>query len=161
MSRPSNRHTMYVFDQYSLDVERGSLTVNGEDIKLRPKSFQLLQLLIERHGCLVSKEEILSQIWGATVVTDDAVTQCLMDIRRALDDRAQKYVRTVPRRGYIFDAPISERGKQDPADVRFSWTGWRGGIALVLLLAFFHGIEKSSFYYGLCMRGVIISKVRT
>jgi len=97
----------FAFGRFALDIDRGALTSDGKDIKLRPKSFQVLQYLLERHGRLVSKEEILGAIWGSTVVTDDAVTQCLIDVRKAIGDRSQQMIRTIPRRGYLFDVPVT------------------------------------------------------
>jgi len=68
----------------------------------------VLRYLVERQGRLVSRDELLDSIWGRTIVTEDAVTQCLRDIRKALRDRSQQIVRTVPRRGYIFELPVTE-----------------------------------------------------
>lgn len=100
-------HSRVYFGDYSLDVTRGALQHQGKDVKLRPKSFKLLSYLVERHGELISKEELLEAIWGQAVVTDDAVTQCIIDCRRAIGDEDQKMIRTVPRRGYLFDLPVS------------------------------------------------------
>jgi len=79
---------------------------DGTDVKLRPKSFDMLHYLLERPGKLVSKTELLDSIWSPAVVTDDVVTQCLIDIRRAIGDRSQSMIRTVPRRGYILELPV-------------------------------------------------------
>jgi TolB-like protein/DNA-binding winged helix-turn-helix (wHTH) protein/Tfp pilus assembly protein PilF len=98
----------YSFGDFTLDLKRGALLRGGADVKLRPKSFEVLRLLIERHGQLVSKEELYDAIWGHAVVTDGAVGQCLIDVRRAIGDDSQRVIRTVPRRGYIFDSPVTE-----------------------------------------------------
>lgn len=102
-------HSRVYFGDYSLDFTRGALQHLGTDVKLRPKSFKLLSFLVERHGKLISKEELLEAIWGQAVVTDDAVTQCVIDCRRAIGDDDQKMIRTVPRRGYLFDLPVSHK----------------------------------------------------
>ncbi|HWT44866.1 MAG TPA: tetratricopeptide repeat protein, partial [Vicinamibacterales bacterium] len=73
----------------------------------RPKSFDVLRYLLENPGRLVSKDELLSAVWRGTIVTEGSVTQCLIEIRRALGGPSQSFVRTIPRRGYIFDAPSS------------------------------------------------------
>ena len=137
----STTHRTYSFGEFTLDVDRGALQCAGEDIKLRPKSFEMLGYLVERHGRLVSKDELLAAIWGKTVVTDDAVTQCLIDIRRAIKDQSQKVIRTVPRRGYLFDIPVTEHGgpvtaPDIPRRGKFasSWSRWHSGAALVLFL---------------------------
>ena len=99
-------HRSYSFGEHTLDISRGALLKDGADVRLRPKSFQVLRLLVERHGELVTKDELLDAVWGRTVVTEGSITQCLIDIRRALGDEAQQIIRTVPRRGYLFDIPV-------------------------------------------------------
>jgi TolB-like protein/DNA-binding winged helix-turn-helix (wHTH) protein/Tfp pilus assembly protein PilF len=96
----------YSFGEYSLDLKRGALLKAGVDVRLRPKSFGLLRVLIERRGELLTKDELLSVVWGHVVVTDGALTQCLIDVRRAIGDESQQMIKTVPRRGYIFDVPV-------------------------------------------------------
>ena len=96
----------YSFGDYSLDLKRGALLKAGIDVKLRPKSFGVLRVLIERRGELLTKDELLNAVWGHVVVTDGALTQCLIDVRRAIGDESQQMIKTVPRRGYIFDVPV-------------------------------------------------------
>ena len=141
MSTSSSTHRTYSFGEFMLDVDRGALLSAGADIKLRPKSFEMLSYLVERHGRLVSKDELLNAIWHDAVVTDDAVTQCLIDIRRAICDESQTMIRTVPRRGYIFDLPVAKHGapvtaSEVPFRTKFasSWPRRRLGAALILIL---------------------------
>ena len=97
----------YSFGEHTLDLVRGALLKSGVDVKLRPKSFEVLRLLVERNGQLVSKDELLDSVWGRTVVTEGSIAQCLIEVRRAIGDESQKMIRTVPRRGYIFDVPVT------------------------------------------------------
>src|SRR5262252_1061222 len=60
----------YSFGDCTLDLARGALVRSGADVRLRPKSFDVLRQLVERHGQLVTKEELLDAVWGRTVVTD-------------------------------------------------------------------------------------------
>jgi TolB-like protein/DNA-binding winged helix-turn-helix (wHTH) protein/Flp pilus assembly protein TadD len=101
-------HQEYFFGEFTLDVTRGCLLRGHEEIKLRPKSFEVLKYLIENHGRLISKDELIQAAWGDTAVTDDSLVKCLKDIRQALDDEAHQIIKTVPRRGYIFAAEISD-----------------------------------------------------
>ncbi len=103
-------HQIYSFDQFTLDLTRGCLLRETEEIKLRPKSFEVLKFLIENNGRLISKDEIIKVVWQEMAVTDDSLVQCLKDIRLALDDKSQSYIKTVPRRGYIFEKEVSENG---------------------------------------------------
>ena len=152
MSATSAVHRTYSFGEFTLDLDRGALLKAGADIKLRPKSFEMLRYLVERQGLLVSKDELLDAIWGHTVVTEDAVTHCVTDIRRALHDQSHKALRTIPRRGYIFDLPVTKHGgavtaAELPSRTRFA-SGWprRGLVAalgLVLgLAAIWWGFEN-------------------
>ncbi len=141
VSTSSAVHRTYSFGEFTLDLDRGALLRAGTDIKLRPKSFEVLSYLVERQGFLVTRDELLDAIWGRTVVTEDAITQCLRDIRRALRDQSQEMVRTVPRRGYIFELPVTKHGgpvtaPDRPSRTRFttSWPDWRLAAALVLIL---------------------------
>lgn len=95
----------YRFGDFTLDIDRASLFLRGKTVPLRPQCFDVLRYLVERHGHLVSKQELLEAIWGKTVVTDDSLTHCLIEIRKALGDNERTLIRTVPRRGYIFDTP--------------------------------------------------------
>jgi len=103
---PSVSPRSYSFDEFTLDLERGALLHRGVDIELRPKSFEVLRVLVERHGRLVTKQELLDAVWGRVIVTEGSVAKCLIEVRRAIDDRSQQVIKTVPRRGYILDAPV-------------------------------------------------------
>ncbi len=100
----------YMFDDFTLDLDRGCLWRAGQEVKLRYKSFEALKYLIERRGRLVGKAELMQALWPDAFVTDDSLVQCLIEVRRALGDDAQRYVKTILRRGYLFDAPASESG---------------------------------------------------
>src|SRR5262249_8442409 len=100
------------FGDFTLDLRRVRLLRAGQEIKLRPKPFEVLKYLVENPGRVVTKAELLQAVWSDSFVTDDSLVQCLRDVRRALDDDSQRYIKTVPRRGYIFEAEITER---DPA----------------------------------------------
>jgi TolB-like protein/DNA-binding winged helix-turn-helix (wHTH) protein/tetratricopeptide (TPR) repeat protein len=92
------------FDRYVLDLERGCLMAGDEEIALRPKSFELLRYLASNPGRLVSKDELLAAVWPNVVVTEDSLVQCVAELRRALCDRDQRLIRTMPRRGYRFES---------------------------------------------------------
>src|SRR2546425_5986964 len=99
-------HQLHRFDGFTLDVDRGCLLRGAQEIKLRPKPFEALKYLVENAGRLISKAELIEKIWPDTAVTDDSLVQCLIEVRRALGDDAQEIIKTVPRRGYIFEKPV-------------------------------------------------------
>jgi DNA-binding winged helix-turn-helix (wHTH) protein len=98
----------YQFGTFELNLSSGRLTRDGREVKLRPKAFQLLRQLVENRGRLVSKEEILEALWPGTFASDDSLVQVLSNIRQALGPDSHRIIATVPRRGYRFDAPVTE-----------------------------------------------------
>jgi TolB-like protein/Tfp pilus assembly protein PilF len=76
-------------------------SATGEQVELRPRSLAVLRLLAENAGRLVHKNEIIAEVWGHVVVTDDTLTQCVADIRKTIGDQQRRVLRTVPRRGYL------------------------------------------------------------
>ncbi len=96
----------YQFGEFTLDLVRGCLLKRGIEIKLRPKVYETLKYLVEHAGQLISKQELMQAVWPDSVVTDDSLVQCALELRRALDDRSQTLFKTVPRRGYLFTAEV-------------------------------------------------------
>jgi DNA-binding winged helix-turn-helix (wHTH) protein/Tol biopolymer transport system component len=97
----------YRFGDYTLDLEGGFLRRGGKEVALRSKSFEVLTYLVEGNGRLVTKAELIEAVWRDAAVTDNSLSQCLVEIRRALNDDGQQLIRTVARRGYIFAAPVT------------------------------------------------------
>jgi class 3 adenylate cyclase len=95
------------FGPFTLDLRRSALFANGRgEIPLRPRSFALLRFLIDHAGILVSRETIRKAIWPNVFVVDDNITQCVGDVRRALGTAAPEFLRTIPRRGYLFSGQV-------------------------------------------------------
>ena len=103
----------YQFGDFILDVARGCVLKAGEEIKLRPKVYETLKYMVEHAGRLIGKQELMQAVWPDAFVTDDSLVQCTLELRRALDDRAQQFLKTVPRRGYLFTATVTQRPKAD------------------------------------------------
>ena len=95
------------FASFTLDLDRLSLNGPSGQVGLRPKSFEVLRYLVEHAGRVASKEELLKAVWPDVIVTDDSLTVCIGEVRRALGDANQQIVKTVPKRGYLFDVSIS------------------------------------------------------
>ena len=103
-------HQILSFSEFTLDLRRGCLLRAQEEIKLRPKSFEVLNYLVENNGRLISKDELIHAVWVEAAVTDDSLVQCLKDIRHALSDEKQQIIKTVHGRGYIFDTEVRDNG---------------------------------------------------
>jgi len=132
-----SRNRKFLFGQFELDLDRGCLNHLGEEVYLRPKTFAVLQYLLEHPGKLVSREELMASVWSGVVVTDDSLAQCLIEIRRALGDDDHSMIRTVPRRGLILNVPVSREqataGSIGENPTRSLSTGWKLAIALAVL----------------------------
>lgn len=102
----------YRFVDFVFDPSRAAFTEpDGREVPLRPKGWEVLRLLLDRAGRVVTREEILDAVWPGVFVTDDSVTQCVAEVRRALGERAG-LLRTVPRRGYVLDAEVTREATE-------------------------------------------------
>ncbi len=101
----------YVFGAYRLNPQRYELTHAGVPIPLRPKVFQVLAYLVAQHERVVSKAELLGQVWPNQFVGDVGLNSYIMAVRKALDDRCPpyQYLRTVRGHGYRFVAGPDRR----------------------------------------------------
>ena len=74
----------------------------GETLRLEPKAMEVLMALAARAGQVVSREELLAAVWPGVVVGDEALTQSIIKLRRALGDnpRTPSYIETISKRGY-------------------------------------------------------------
>ena len=98
--------SVYAFLDFTLDLSTERLLRGDAEIKLRPKSFQVLRFLVEHPCRLVGREELLQAVWGDVAVTDESVTKCIADVRRALKDDSQEIIRTMHGRGFLFQADV-------------------------------------------------------
>jgi len=82
----------------------------GREQSLRRKTFLVLLHLVQNRGRVVTREELQAAVWGDVVVTDDAVVQCIVEIRKALGDdpKIPRFVRTMPKAGYRFIGVVDE-----------------------------------------------------
>lgn len=98
---------IYAFDDYTLDTGRCALRRGGTEIALRPKSFDLLRYLVERAGRVAGKDEILGAVWPDVTVEEASLTQSVALLRKALGTEGERLIRTVPRRGYVFEGEVT------------------------------------------------------
>ena len=102
------------FGTFELDVSSNELRKAGALIKLQSQHFQLLVLLAERAGQVVTREEIRRSLWNneTFVDFDRSINFCVNQIRGVLGDDPQspRYIETLPRKGYRFVAPVTETG---------------------------------------------------
>src|SRR6267143_5255258 len=124
------------FDIFELDLRAGELRKSGVKLRLQGQPLQVLAILLQRAGNLVTREELRSQLWPADTFVDfdHSLHNAIARLREVLGDSADtpRYIETLPRRGYRFIAPVEEVQTQAPASVRGSKT--RAALALTLLI---------------------------
>ena len=93
--------SLYAFGEFRVDVQNRMLRRGEESIALTPKAFELLLLLIQHRGEVVSKDELMRTMWPDSFVEESNLTQTVFMLRKALGETSrQRYVLTVQGRGY-------------------------------------------------------------
>jgi TolB-like protein/Tfp pilus assembly protein PilF len=105
----------YRFDDVVVERDLFRLLKRDQATTLEPRAFDLLIYLIEHRGRVVEKQELFDQVWKESFVTDNALTQEIKNIRRAIGDPADNphYIKTFPKHGYCFIADVVE--EREPA----------------------------------------------
>src|ERR1700751_536550 len=135
MGSPGIQPDLIRFGPFALDPTNRELRKRGSLVRLQPQHFAVLQLLVERAGQVVSREEIHQHIWGNETFVDfeRGINFSINQIRAALGDDAEKprYVETIPRRGYRLIATIEndEPRTTDASDLETPMPGDRKSTA--------------------------------
>jgi len=98
----------YQSENFILDTDNYSLTRNGVNHAIEPQVFDLLVYLIENKNRVVTREELLDQLWNGRIVSDSAINARLKEARKAVGDngKQQRVIKTLHRRGYQFIADV-------------------------------------------------------
>ncbi len=120
------------FERFTLDLADRQLTRDGAPVALNARYFDALALLVREHGKLVTKDRFLDEVWGGVPVTDEALTQCVRTLRKALDDDAgaPRFIQTVPKHGYRFIAPMAGDDVQPLSPPLSAPEDWRSVLTL-------------------------------
>ncbi len=96
--------------QWRVQPDQNRLIGSGSDIRLTPRAMEVLVCLAERTGEVVTRQDFSEHVWHPAIVTDDALTRCISELRRHLGDRAAEpdFIETIPKRGYRLLAPVTE-----------------------------------------------------
>lgn len=115
--------------EWKVDVEGNRLLRGRRTVRIEPKAMGVLRALHARAGGLLSKEELIREVWGEVAVSDEVLTTAVYQLRRALGDdhRAPRYIETVPRRGYRLIAGEPRR--------RFGWQIAAAAVTMVIVVA--------------------------
>lgn len=101
---------VYRFGEFQIDTAEGVLRRNGEKIPLNRRAFDVLRLLVERSGQVVSKQDFFDIVWMDTFVEDNSLTVAMTTLRKVLGDDAKNatFIENLPKKGYRFIAEVEE-----------------------------------------------------
>jgi DNA-binding winged helix-turn-helix (wHTH) protein/Tol biopolymer transport system component len=110
----------YEFGSFRLDMGERRLESNGSSVALTPKALDLLSVLVANQGRLLTKDELLQQVWADTCVEESTLVQNIATLRRALGERSrgQQFIETVPKAGYRFVATVNRVEEAPDVDAR-------------------------------------------
>ena len=105
------RH-QYEFGQFLLEPGECSLLREDRPVQIAPKAFELLVVLVQNAGRLVTKDQIMGAVWPGCFVEEANLTVCVSAVRKALEEKdgELRYIETIPKKGYRFIAPVREIG---------------------------------------------------
>jgi cholera toxin transcriptional activator len=148
MAVPQNNARIARFGVFELDLSAGELRKSGVKLRLQEQPFQVLALLLERAGDVVTREELQQKLWPSDTFVDfdHSLNTAINKVREALGDSASspRYVETLARRGYRFIAPVQDPIQSRAAsETRLGNNGAAGGEQIRASLT-----AKSSDSYG-------------
>ena len=102
--------TSYEFGPFRVDARERRLLRNGEVVPLTPKVFDVLLVLVQNSGRLLSKDEVMKLVWPDAAVEEGNIARNISTLRNALGERPREpqYIETIPWRGYRFVANVKE-----------------------------------------------------
>jgi adenylate cyclase len=101
---------LYLFEDYELDTERRELRRGPALVPIEPKVFDLLAYVIENRQRVVSRDDLIAQVWDGRIVSESALARCINGARSAIGDsgEAQRLIKTLPRKGVRFVGTLRE-----------------------------------------------------
>lgn len=100
----------YLFEDFVLDLDRRELTRGPEAVDVGPQVFDLLAYLVRHRNRVVSKDDLLEEIWQGRIVSESTLTSHINAVRKAVGDTGgqQRLIRTIPRKGFRFVGDVAE-----------------------------------------------------
>jgi DNA-binding winged helix-turn-helix (wHTH) protein len=116
--RVRERDLILRFDAYEIDLAQQELRRGGTVVPVEPQVFDVLAYLVQNHGRIISKDELLEAVWQGRIVSDAALTSRISAARRAIGDdgATQTYIRTVHKRGLRFVGDVQADDAAAPAE---------------------------------------------
>lgn len=115
MEKPSKNGVCYEFGEFRLDPGQRVIFRSARPVPLAPKVMETLLALVESHGQLVTKDELMARLWPDTFVEESNLTQNVFQLRKVLGEAEDgaDYIETVPRRGYRFRGEVKTVAVED------------------------------------------------
>lgn len=113
------KNTQFTIGDWHVHAGTNTIERLGRSIHLPPRIIDLLRFLAENAGEVVSRDQLVAAVWNREAISDQAVTQCVSELRKFLrDDRSEtdtpNYIQTVPKRGYRLVCPVSAEAAPTP-----------------------------------------------
>jgi DNA-binding winged helix-turn-helix (wHTH) protein len=108
----------FTFGPFRLLVEQRELLAHGAPVPIGQRAFEILLLLVRRHGHLVTKDEVMAEVWPGVVVEENNIQVHVSALRKALSAAGDdgRYLLTVAGRGYCFVAPVEHEPAEQPKE---------------------------------------------
>ena len=105
---------VYEFDRFRIDAAERRLLRDGQPVEVTARYFDALMLMVENPAQLISRDRFLDEAWRGVPVTDEALSQCITQLRKLLGDSPgqPRFIETVPKHGYRFIAPVNGAGEE-------------------------------------------------
>ncbi len=146
-----SRH-FYEFEKFRLDAENPSLWRDGKLVPIPPKALEALILLVEKNGEIVSRDELLDNVWKDTFVEEGNINYTISLLRKTLDSK--DLIQTIPRRGYRFVADVKNGNGYARAEIvplqksKFRWVFVSISVASLILLTSFAVFLRDEKSFG-------------
>jgi DNA-binding winged helix-turn-helix (wHTH) protein len=126
---------IFLFGPFRLSMGGRRLEKDGRPLTIGGRAFDVLVVLLENAGRVVSKRDLLARVWADVIVDEGSLRFHVSELRKVLGDgqSEESYVSNVPGRGYCFVAPVSREAApapqkpKNPTTYLFSLGGWWGG----------------------------------
>ena len=117
----SQENQLYEFGPYVIDARSRILLKDGTTVRLTPKAFDTLFVLVQHASQVVEKEQLLREVWPDIFVEEGSLSHNIHGLRKALGDDSSepRYIETIPKRGYRFVAPV-KISQADTGQIGFS-----------------------------------------
>jgi pentatricopeptide repeat protein len=105
-----DQQVIYAFEDYLLDTDRHELRRGTDPIAIEPQVFDLLLFLVRNRGRVVSKDDLIAEVWNGRIVSESTLSSRITAVRQAIGDSGeqQRLIRTVARKGHRFVGDVSE-----------------------------------------------------